>query len=1023
MKQKIDLGDFELNTSIGLTEEQIPIQRKKYGQNVFTPPPKTPWWRDLLEKFKDPTIRILLASAVISLIITAIEIYILKNEHASFVETIGIFLAILLATLVGYFSERKSQREFELLNKVKENIPVKVLRGGQIQKISINDVVTGDLVCLDSGDKIPADGVLLETMGLFVDQSMLNGESKPERKKPIADSFDLASVRNRFSANDDCFLGRGTMVADGHGLFLVTAVGDETKMGEIAKALTENQEDRSETPLTAKLTVLAKQISVIGVVGAMAIFSVMAVEAAVESELTSALLRTGGSVSLIGAVSLILAVLLVKFALKPFFASMDMTVKSKVITVLISLPTIAASFTIMTGIWGITIGQTELGIELLKSILLGFVVAVTIIVVAVPEGLPMMVTVSLALNMMKMAHENCLVRKLVASETIGSATVICTDKTGTLTENQMRPIYFFAGLKTFDQTQLSDLKNTPNWPALVNGVAVNSEANLRTETDPNDPENKKIIGIGNPTECSLLKFLAQNDIDYLAVRKQNVRVYELGHNSDRKLSVAVTEENGVRKCFMKGAPERIIPMCSTVLTEEGELLIDHNVHDGIDQAVKTASDQALRVLGFSEKILSGTGSGDCHCGDPDQCMKCSDRKLIALVGIADPIRQEVPSAVQTCLDAGIEVKMITGDALNTAAAIARQAKIYRGSEDELIMTSAELANVSEDDLPKTAKRLKVLARSTPADKLRLVKALHHDGEVVAMTGDGTNDAPALKFADVGLAMGTAGTEVAKEASDIVLIDDNFKSIVTGVWWGRTLFQNIQRFLQFQLSVNVVALLCALIGPLVGIPLPLTVTQLLWINIIMDTFAAIALSTEPPRPYTMKSKPTSRDSHIITGTMATTILVVSLYQAAILFMTLFNGWFLRTPDHLYDASIPAISPEYLKHNLEALTIFFTVLIMFQFWHKINCRALRYDESPLAMIGKNRIFIVIVLTITIIQILMVQTPQLSEIFRTTPLSLRQWLSIFALTSTVVPVAWFGRFLASLILKNKENTISEM
>jgi Ca2+-transporting ATPase len=386
--------------------------------------------------------------------------------------------------------------------------------------------------------------------------------------------------------------------------------------------------------------------------------------------------------------------------------------------------------------------------------------------------------------------------------------------------------------------------------------------------------------------------------------------------------------------------------------------------------------------------------------------------LIGIIGIADPIRAEVPEAVRTAREAGITVKMITGDALPTAVAIAKEAGILTGSPDELVLTSADLAKVDDNDLPDVAKRLRVLARSTPMDKLRLVKALHHDGETVAMTGDGTNDAPALKFADVGLAMGQAGTEVAKEASDIVLVDDNFASIVTGVRWGRTLYQNIQRFLQFQLSVNVVALLCAFFGPFFGVPLPLTVTQLLWINIIMDTFAAIAYSTDPPRRDTMKLKPVPRENHIITPTMGWSILINSLYQVVILFTALYFGWFLAA-ENQFVFYADARAPE----NLQALTVFFTIFIMFQFWHKFNCRALHVGDSPFAMLWKNRLFLWIIFAITASQVIMVQASEygnnlLGQIFRTMPLGWDQWLGITLLTATILPVAWFGRWLEATV-----------
>lgn len=1022
--KEVKTSDFAYSLDSGLSESQAEKMRERFGRNELTPPKRAPWWSELLGKFDDPTIKILLVAAVISLLVVAIEKWALGNEEASFVDSVGIFLAVALATLVGFFSERKSAREFEALNKIKEDVPVKVVRDGQIGTIQIGDLVVGDVVELGPGDKIPADGVLFDATNLYVDQAMLTGESVPVKKATVAAFESLEKLVETTKSSDDAFVARGTSVADGRGRFVTTAVGDRSEMGKIADALAANDMGEAETPLVQKLARLAKQISVVGVVAATGIFTVMALIAAVKSPLTAEFLKAPGSVALFVLASVAIGYLLERFAMKPFFGSMDMELKSKKIGFLAGIPAAIASATILLGIWGLAFaggeGSAALGVALLKEILLAFVVAVTIIVVSVPEGLPMMVTVSLALNMMKMARENCLVRRLVASETIGSATVICTDKTGTLTENRMTPVRVFAEGRDFDAKSFDELEKSSVWNRLVRGMALNGRANLRVEKDPKTGA-ETATGIGNPTECALLKFLRERGVDYREIRASETNSFEVGHNSARKFSLVVSEPNdgpkdgSARVCRIKGAPERVLKNCSTILIDGEEKPIEP-YRAAIEKSLREASDDALRVLGFSEKSLNGGTCDGCANSDAEKCAACSGRCFIGLVGIADPVRAEVPDAVRRCREAHIQVKMITGDAAPTAVAIAKASGIYTGADGEIALTSEEFAQISDADLPEKAKQIRVLARSTPADKLRLVQALHRTGEVVAMTGDGTNDAPALKAADVGLSMGVAGTEVAKEASDIVLVDDNFKSVVTGVWWGRTLFQNIRRFLQFQLSVNVVALLCALIGPIVGVPLPLTVTQLLWINIIMDTFAAIALSTDPPRPRTMTERPTPRDAHIVTPTMAVSLLVASLYQVGILFAALFGGWFVDA-EHAYDASISATSPEYLKHNLQALTIFFTVLVMFQFWHKFNCRALRSDESPFALIWKNRLFLGIVLSITALQIVLVQIEQVGAFFRTTPLSLAQWLEITALTATIIPVSWFGRMLARWLGFEKE------
>ncbi len=997
-------ADIPIDLSRGLDAESVRKSAEKYGRNTLSPPERDPWWKLLLEKFEDPTIRILLAAAVISLVMTLLEKYVIHHPDASFIDSVGIVLAILLATLAGFLSELKSAGEFELLNQVKDDIRVKVLREGQIVEISINDIVVGDLVRLDLGDKVSADGVVIDAMNLLVDQSVMTGESVPVEK----------FAHRQFDTTDDQYLVyRGTMISDGHGMFLVTTVGDKTRLGQIAASLGKTESD-SATPLTQKLSVLAKQISAVGITGAMTIFTVMAVKAIGGSILfrdtrlgdSDQAIVVFGSLALI---SLLLGVVSMRLALKPFFESLGIPLKNLLLQGLVCIPLVVGVFGVGLGLLAVvdasdgslgffqsqTLAMPEQAVDeamaLVRQLLTCFIVAVTIIVVAVPEGLPMMVTVSLALNMMKMARENCLIRKLVASETIGSATVVCSDKTGTLTQNRMTVTWLFAGLNEYDTTQLESVQKIAEWPKLVNSISANSEASLHIE-------NNTVTGIGNPTECALLRMLHDAGVDYRDYRNKFPRIRELGHNSQRKMSLVLVDMNGNRCCLAKGASEKMIERCSTVFVDGVAQPIEPH-RKAIDAALDRAAGQALRVIALTEK------SGCSVTENTDACRECCDHTLLALIGISDPIRPEIPQAVETCRRAGVEVKMITGDAEATAIAIARQAGILTRA-NELVMTSDELAQVAEEDLSGVARRLRVLARSTPMDKLRLVKAMHRDGEVVAMTGDGTNDAPALKFADVGISMGITGTEVAKEASDIVLIDDNFKSIVTGIWWGRTLYQNIQRFLQFQLSVNVVALVCALIGPMVGVSLPFTVPQLLWINIIMDTFAAIALCTEPPRASSMRRKPVSRDALIITPSMGISILLSSVYQVIVLFMALYFGWFL-SEESRFQFGLEARATE----NLQALTVFFTIFVMFQIWRIFLCRSLRYEEPPFAQLLQNRAFVLIVGLIIIVQFAMVQASGwfgIGGIFRTTGLSPMQWSGIILLTATIIPVSWAIRLL---------------
>ncbi len=992
----------------GLTSEQAAASRAKYGRNELTPPKRKPWWLDLLERFDDPTIKILLAAAALSLISTAVARYALNDPDATFVDTIGVFVAVALATLAGFFSERKSAKEFEALNKIKDDVPVRVYRDGQIAEIHIGDLVVGDLVVLEPGDRAPADGVMLVVSELRVDESTFTGESFPVAKAATQDEWNLSTLAESAKLGSKSFVARGSAVCDGRGRLLVTSVGDATELGKIAGALEASALDEAETPLMQKLARLAKQISVVGVVAATAIFTVMNLVYAFRVRLVSTSIEatTHGTFAALVLVALVLGHLVVRFCAKPFFKSMGTPIKSPFVAFCFYVPCALAALFIVLALRFIGHESSiAFGLGILRAIILSFVVAVTIIVVAVPEGLPMMVAVSLALNGRKMARENCLARKLVASETIGSATVVCTDKTGTLTENKMKPAWVSANGRDYSREEFYQLAESPVWRELVDGIAVDSRAELHFAPNPDLPERPIVTNIGNPTEGALLRFLYDRGLDYRRLRGAvRNRLYDLEHNSDRKFSAAVVEEEDGRVvAFMKGAPERILERCSTIMID-GERRPIAEYRDQLLASLEKASEGALRVLGFCQRVLDSRERELFEKGDTQEkfdALRRDDYVFVAFLGIADPPRAEALDAVRLCQGAGIQVKMVTGDARPTAVAVAKEVGIYTGGADELALDSEEFAKISDAELPEIAEKIRILARSTPSDKLRLVQALHRDGEVVAMTGDGTNDAPALKAADVGISMGISGSEVAKEASDIVLVDDNFKSVATGVWWGRSIFQNIRRFLQFQLSVNFVALAAATIGPLVGVPLPLTVAQLLWINVIMDTFAALALSTDPPRPSSMRRPPIPRGSHIVTSSMGLSILVAGIYQTAILFAALFGGWFVVGAEYSSTATE--------AQNLEALTLFFTILVMFQFWHKFNCRSLSHDESPFALLWKNRPFLVIIFSITATQIIMVQLPAVGKFFRTVPLELWQWIQVTALTSTIIPVAWFGRRLA--------------
>ncbi|MDR1480429.1 MAG: cation-translocating P-type ATPase [Planctomycetaceae bacterium] len=1020
----IQIDDAKINPQDGLTVEQIKLSIARHGTNLLTPPSRDPWWKQLLEKFNDPTIKILIVAAVVSILMTVLERFILRNEHASFIDSVGIVLAVALATLAGFFSELKSAREFDLLNKVKDDIRIKVIRNREISEISINEIVVGDIVQINLGDKIPADGVIIESQGLLVDQSVMTGESVPVEKRAPSDLNAVVAgiLQGGNESNDANEVYRGTMISDGHGQFVVTAVGDKTRLGQIAANLG-TAESESETPLTQKLSILAKQISVVGVSSSMVIFSIMAGSNILNSALFQSIRNSQTILLGLIFVALIVGFMAMRFVLRPFFKSMDMELRNPLLQFAATIPMFIAFFGISVGLYSITGGMSNDVMGLFRALLLSFIIAVTIIVVAVPEGLPMMVTVSLAMNMMKMARENCLIRKLVASETIGSATIVCSDKTGTLTQNRMTVTWIFADMQEINGNEFTTINNLSVWNALIDMISVNSEAVLKNNADGS------VAGIGNPTECALLRLLHDAGTDYAYYRNNSKRTWELGHNSARKMSLVAVDCGDLRSVFAKGAPERLLDCCSHIFLN-GKIEPIEQYRNTINAALSKAQGDALRVIAFTSKeceVKHIQSSGGFTEDEAEQFVNYRNNILYALIGISDPIREEVPHAVDVCHGAGVDVKMITGDAEPTAIAIAKKAGILSDKyisgdveteirNGEVVLTSAELAELDDDRLVEAIPHLRVLARSTPMDKLRLVKAMHRQGEVVAMTGDGTNDAPALKFADVGVSMGITGTEVAKEASDIVLIDDNFKSIVTGIWWGRTLYQNIQKFLQFQLSVNVVALTCALLGPLFGVPLPLTVPQLLWINIIMDTFAAIALSTDPPRANSMRRRPIKREASIITKAMGLNILLCSLYQVVVLALVLKFNLLVDCGNEFEFYADPS-----LPSNIQALTLFFTTFVLFQFWNIFNSRSLRLDESPFSMLHKNLTFIVIVLLIGVVQIGMVQASDfgalqsdkqgfIGSIFRTQPISILQLIEIIVLTVTIIPISWCVRFLVN-------------
>ena len=744
----------------GLTDDEVRKSREKYGVNLLTPPKRPSLWKLYLEKFEDPVVRVLLVAALFSLIISIVE-----NEYA---ETIGIIAAILLATGIGFFFEYDANKKFDLLNAVNEETLVKVIRKGRVQEIPRKDVVVGDIIVLETGEEIPADGELLEAISLQINESNLTGEPVVSKTTVEADFDEEATyASNRVL--------RGTTVVDGHGTMRVLSVGDDTEIGKVARQSTEQSTEP--TPLNIQLTKLANLIGKIG-------FSVA---------------------GLAFAIFFIKDVILV-YPFSTFHTFAD---------------------------W----------LPALKATLQYFMMAVTLIVVAVPEGLPMSVTLSLALNMRRMLSTNNLVRKMHACETMGAITVICTDKTGTLTQNLMQ-VYepSFYGLKNGGEVGEDDISKL-----VVEGISTNSTAFLEEIAEGEKPK-----GVGNPTEVALLLWLNSRNRDYLELRENAPVVDQLTFSTERKFMATLVKSPlmGKKVLYVKGAPEIVLGKCKDVILD-GKRVDAVEYRSTVEKQLLGYQNMAMRTLGFAFKIVEDTDTRDCV-----ELVADHDLSFLGVVAISDPIRQDVPAAVSKCQSAGIDIKIVTGDTPGTATEIARQIGLWKPEDTERNrITGAAFAELADEEALDRVMDLKIMSRARPTDKQRLVQLLQQKGAVVAVTGDGTNDAPALNHAQVGLSMGT-GTSVAKEASDITLLDDSFNSIGTAVMWGRSLYKNIQRFIVFQLTINFVALLIVLLGSLIGTELPLTVTQMLWVNLIMDTFAALALASIPPSESVMQEKPRS-----------------------------------------------------------------------------------------------------------------------------------------------------------------------
>ena len=897
---------------LGLTDSEVLQSREKNGINLLTPPKRPSLWKLYLEKFEDPVVRVLLVAAVFSLIISIIE-----NEYA---ETIGIIAAILLATGIGFFFEYDANKKFDLLNAVNEETLVKVIRNGRVQEVPRKDIVVGDIVILETGEEIPADGELVEAISLQVNESNLTGE--PVINKTIIEAdFDEEAT---YASN---LVMRGTTVVDGHGTMRVLHVGDATEIGKVARQSTE--ENLEPTPLNIQLTKLANLIGKIG-------FTVAG-----------------------------LAFLI--FFVKDVLLYFD---------------------------FGALNGWHE-WLPVFERTLKYFMMAVTLIVVAVPEGLPMSVTLSLALNMRRMLSTNNLVRKMHACETMGAITVICTDKTGTLTQNLMQvhePNFY--GIKNGSNLSDDDIS-----ALIAEGISANSTAFLE-ETEAGE----KPKGVGNPTEVALLLWLNSQGRNYLKLR-ENARVLDqLTFSTERKFMATLVESPliGKKILYIKGAPEIVLGKCKEVVLD-GRRVDAVEYRSTVEAQLLNYQNMAMRTLGFAFKIVEENEPNDCV-----ELVSTNDLNFLGVVAISDPIRPDVPAAVAKCQSAGIGIKIVTGDTPGTATEIARQIGLWKPETDtdRNRITGVAFAELSDEEALDRVMDLKIMSRARPTDKQRLVQLLQQKGAVVAVTGDGTNDAPALNHAQVGLSMGT-GTSVAKEASDITLLDDSFNSIGTAVMWGRSLYKNIQRFIVFQLTINFVALLIVLLGSLAyrfawlidRSELPLTVTQMLWVNLIMDTFAALALASIPPSETVMLEKPRRSTDFIISKAMRSNILGVgSIFLIVLLGMI-----------YYFDHSAKGMD----VHNL---TIFFTFFVMLQFWNLFNARVFGTTDSAFKGLSKSYGMELIVLAILVGQFLIVQFG--GAVFRTEPLDWQTWLLIIGVSSMVLWVGELVRLVQRIIHKRKRN-----
>ena len=1042
----------------GLTGAEIEESRRLHGANILTPAPRDPWWKLYLEKFEDPIIRILLVAATIAILAGLVE--------GHYIEGIGIIIAVLLATTLGFINEHKASQEFDVLNQVSDEESINVIRGGQYSSTTKCDLVVGDVLVLEQGEEIPADAEVLSAVSFQVNEASLTGESVPVTKRAATDAAnhknetELAYPRHQVL--------KGTFVSDGHALARVTSVGDNSEIGRTARAASEETE--IVTPLNKQLARLGQVIGVAGFGVAVLIFAALTVQSSLQNKLGEQVLLTTVPQS-------VEAPELSPIALEEALSALNnqygndidqLPISSKLVgedtAYYLHLPLsggqmyilVMALIAMMVAInriwWPVVLDAIELARDKrpqcswmeqeglkpwLLSLVAGvaifvaavgaglalgwissapaswvpmstalellrfFMVAVTIIVVAVPEGLPMSVTLSLAYSMRKMTAANNLVRRLHACETIGAATVICSDKTGTLTMNEMRvSSHNFSNKPEAGADRLG-----PEWRLTAEAISANTTANL----GPNEA-GELTVALGNPTECALLLWLNAQGDNYQALRDEFQVKGQLTFSTERKYMATIGAGvlPGDLTLHAKGAPEIILGRAKFCRTPAGEVVdLSQGEKDEIITAIRAEQARGMRALGFAFRRLTAPGQVEYSSDDIQGLVEEDQLIWLGFFAIADPLRPEVPQAIRDCALAGVRVKMVTGDNQATAREIATEIGMLERGEDSpgLMVTGDEFMAMDQETAEQTAKTMKIMSRAKPLAKQRLVTILQKQDEVVAVTGDGSNDAPALNYADVGLAMGITGTSVAKEAADIILLDDSFASIVKAIMWGRSLYANIQKFILFQLTINVSALGVALLGPFLGIQLPLTVTQMLWVNLIMDTFAALALASEPPDWGVMKQPPRDPNAFIVTPGM-----VKFIFTAGGIFLVMFLVLVLGFGDAFpMDAETTQG-----RYNL---SIFFSTFVFLQFWNLFNARMLGQTRSAFSRLSESRLFIIIVLVIGAGQILITQVG--GEIFRTVPLSVTEWVYIIIGTSPVLwlgeAVRWFQRMGSNKQLEN--------